>query len=49
MKQYWKVGFVIFGEYIIILIFKKNMIVMDDVSMHKLDAIKEKLTIEKHL
>ena len=28
---------------------KETMLVMDDASMHKLDVIKKKLTIEKHL
>ena len=28
---------------------KETMFVMNDASMHELDVIKEKLTIEKHL
>ena len=28
---------------------KETMLVMNDSSMHKLDVIKKKLTIEKHL
>ena len=39
----------IFGENILILIKKETMFVMDDAYMHKLDVIKEKLTIEKPL
>ena len=39
----------IWREYSYLIIKKETMLVMDDASMHKLDVIKEKLTIEKHL